>query len=100
MALPMAIASKIFRRVPPPMRNGTTNTAADFRYSMTEGTPPVNRRNPAISLGACSRGKFVVLWAGEAYDTQARSLNRKLWMNASSGVARNGRGRSVEFRLR
>jgi hypothetical protein len=29
------------------------------------------------SSGACSGGKFVVSRAGEAYDAQARGLNRK-----------------------
>src|SRR5262249_47330638 len=35
------IASKIFNRVPPPMRNGTTTQAARARYGLTSGTAPV-----------------------------------------------------------
>jgi hypothetical protein len=36
--------------------------------------------SPLISPGACSGGKFVVSRAGEAYDAQARGLNRKFRM--------------------
>ena len=36
-----------------------------------------SRRNPADLAGACSGGKFVVSRAGEAYDAQARGLNRR-----------------------
>jgi hypothetical protein len=36
-----------------------------------------SRRNPADLAGACSGGKFVVSSAGEAYDAQAKGLNRK-----------------------
>jgi hypothetical protein len=34
-------------------------------------------RTPADLAGACSRGKFVVCKAGEAYDVRARGPNRK-----------------------
>ncbi len=37
----IAIASRIFSRVPDPMRNGTTATAARARYGRTSGTRPV-----------------------------------------------------------
>jgi hypothetical protein len=36
-----------------------------------------NPRYPADLAGACSRGKFVVLMAGEAYDARVRGPNRK-----------------------
>jgi hypothetical protein len=37
----MAIASKILRRVPPPMRSGTMYTAALRMYGRTSSTRPV-----------------------------------------------------------
>ena len=40
-------------------------------------TGRTSRRNPADLAGACSGGEFVESRAGEAYDAQARSLNRK-----------------------
>src|SRR5258708_34058752 len=35
------MVTKMLSGGPPPMRNGRTDTAAAFRYSMTEGTLPV-----------------------------------------------------------
>ena len=40
-ALPMAIASRIFRRVPPPIQSGTTTVEAFANHGRTSGTEPL-----------------------------------------------------------
>jgi len=55
-ALPIAIASKIFSRVPPPMRSGTMYTAASLMYGRTSSTVPVTLIPSAASARTAGVG--------------------------------------------
>ena len=54
-----------------------------YATSGTHQTTKTSRRNPADLAGACSGGRFIVSSAGEAYDAQARGLNRKFQVNTA-----------------
>ena len=54
-AFPIASASKILSRVPPPTRSGTTHTAAVATYGRTSLTVPVTR-TPGIAVSRFTRG--------------------------------------------
>jgi hypothetical protein len=57
MALPMAIASTIFSRVPPPSRNGTITAAASAMCGRKSGTKPVNSIRGPDSASNCGDGE-------------------------------------------
>ena len=81
-AVPMAIASKILSRVPPPIRSGTTYTAASRRYGRTSATRPVTA-TPRPSASPCtarrrrSRPTIVSVTSGSVGTESAGSRCRR-----------------------
>src|SRR5581483_4911 len=88
-ALPIAIASKIFNRVPPPIRSGTTYTAAASIYGRTSSTRPVTSIAASsasfFTAGVGARPTIVKRTSGSSPRTSGRISRAKNCMASSFG---------------